>query len=157
MLRRRVLSISKRPAGKLSYEAQLLSLGDTAMKARAENQLVTEQCYYESTEGISCLAGRSQFWITWDGKMLPCGMLPQIGYCVTPENFADVWKQINAKARTLPGCEACAKCEHRKICPTCAAARYCETGDTRCYTDYMCSYTKAYTKELYKHLCQDHE
>ena len=140
--------LSAEDAGKLSFRAQLLSNGEEVLKARGESQLLTENCFYETTEGISCLAGRSQFWITWHGKMLPCGMLPEVVADPWEEGFVEAWKKINHVARTLPGDGQCAGCAMRKLCPSCAAARYCETGDTATHCEYMCKYTEAFCNEL---------
>jgi len=33
-----------------------------------------DSCSSDVQEGMRCRAGRSAFWITWDGRMLPCGV-----------------------------------------------------------------------------------
>lgn len=137
-------------AGKLSFRMQLLQNGKEALKAKAESQLLTDNCFYESTEGISCLAGRSQFWITWNGKMFPCGMLPEVVADPWELGFPEAWKRINHQALHLQGDEECAHCEVRKLCPSCAAARYCETGETTQHCEYMCKFTENYCEELRK-------
>ncbi len=142
--------LNAKEAGCLAFKAQLLENGTEIMKARAENQLLSENCFYETTEGVSCLAGRSQFWITWNGKMLACGMLPQITADPWEQGFAEAWTYINGQARTLPGDKECASCQYRKLCPSCAAARYCETGDTASHCRYMCDFTESFCTELRK-------
>ena len=137
-------------AGRLCFKAQLFSDGEDAMKSTAESQLLTDNCFYETREGISCLAGRSQFWITWNGKMLPCGMLPELVADPWELGFAEAWKAINHMARTLPGDDQCAGCAMRNLCPSCAASRYCETGDTAKHCDYMCEFTHSFCDELRK-------
>lgn len=137
-------------AGQLTYRIQLLNQGAEAMLLRAENQLLTEDCYYESSQGISCLAGRSQFWITWDGKMLPCGMLPGISASPEELGFAEAWRVINDTVRNIPGCKECNGCNLRSLCPACAASRYCENGDMTKRCDYLCQFSEAYRDELAK-------
>jgi len=59
------------------------------MKKRAISQLAREDCCYDTGEGIQCLTGRSQFWISWNGKILPCGMLPQINAHLNEMTFRE--------------------------------------------------------------------
>ena len=33
-------------------------------------------CSADLDEGVGCRAGSTAFWLTWDGRMLPCGMMP---------------------------------------------------------------------------------
>ena len=135
-------------AGKLSFRSQLLYFGEEEMKKRAQSQPVWEDCYHEAGEGITCLAGRAQFWITWNGEMLPCGMLPGMGRSLSEESFSEAWEKINHEVRHIPGCTECANCAYRKLCPSCAASRYCETGEIHKICSYMCEFTKAYWREL---------
>lgn len=137
-----------REAGELSFRSQLLYHGESTMKQRAMSQLIGEDCYHETEEGITCLAGRSQFWITWNGNLLPCGMLPQISEKLSGDNFRDAWMKINHMVRHIPGCEDCTNCVHRKLCPSCAASRYCETGEVHKICSYMCDFTKSYAEAL---------
>ena len=39
----------------------------------------------EEGEGLQCRAGKCSFWVTWDGKLMPCGMIP-------PREEADVFR-----------------------------------------------------------------
>ena len=135
-------------AGKLSFKAQLLHHGEESMRQRAMSQLVGEDCYHETEEGITCLAGRSQFWVTWNGNLLPCGMLPEMSVKLTENNFVEAWTKINHEVCHIPGCEECTNCVHRKLCPSCAASRFCETGEVHKVCSYMCDFTKAYADEL---------
>lgn len=131
-------------AGELSFRSQLLYYGDSVMRQRAVSQLVTEDCYHKSEEGISCLAGRSQFWVTWNGNLLPCGMLPTLSEKLSEENFEESWQKINSMVRHIPGCEDCIRCSYRRLCPSCAATRFCETGEVNKICSYMCEFTKGY-------------
>lgn len=131
-------------AGELSFRAQLLFHGKEEMKKRSMSQLVTEDCYHETEEGITCLAGRSQFWISWNGKAFPCGMLPEISVDITEHGFRDAWEKINNAVKHIPGSKECTNCPHRRICPSCAASRYCESGQVEGISTYLCEFTEAY-------------
>ena len=50
----------------------------------------------QSTEGdgIRCRAGKCSFWVTWDGRFLPCGMLPgENAPNVFETGFDEAWDQ----------------------------------------------------------------
>ena len=131
-------------AGELSFLSQLLFNGREEMKKRAISQLAWEDCCRESAEGIQCLAGRSQFWISWNGKVFPCGMLPDISADLSEKSFREAWTQINETVRHLPGSKECDGCPDKRVCPSCAASRYCESGNVELPGRYMCEFTKSY-------------
>ncbi len=135
-------------AGEKAFQSQLLFNGEEEMRSRALKQLAWEDCYHETEDGIHCLAGRSQFWVSWNGKVLPCGMLPEISVDVAVTGFRGAWEQINRTVRHLPASKECGTCPHRRICPSCAASRYCESGDVRTPSAYMCEFTKAYQASM---------
>lgn len=97
-------------------------------------------------DGMECSAGRCSFWVTWDGRMMPCGMLgaPVTHPFETP--FSDAWKKIvNAVNQiTLP--PECKNCHAKKVCRPCAAMVYAENG---CFTQkpcYLCQSTAEYIR-----------
>lgn len=115
---------------------------------RAENMEkcvldAAEGCPVEAEEGVRCRAGSTSFWMTWDGRMLPCGMMttPEVEPLKT--GFAAAWEQIRtatAQIRTPAECTACA---HKDICGVCAAVCYTETGRFDGVPEYVCEKTKA--------------
>ncbi len=137
-------------AGELSFRSQLLFNGEEEMKRRAMSQLAWEDCYHETADGINCLAGRSQFWISWNGKVLPCGMLPEICVDIAGKSFWEAWEQINGTVCHLAASKECGNCPHRRICPSCAASRYCESGNVETPSAYMCEFTEAYRAAMDK-------
>ena len=40
-----------------------------------DDELIDECMDIEDGEGMKCRAGASTYWISWDGKMMPCGIL----------------------------------------------------------------------------------
>ena len=110
---------------------------------RAENMaklrgLEQEGCPVEEGEGVRCRAGSTSFWMTWDGKMTPCGMM------TTPEvkplevGFEAAWEELRKQVSEirLPG--KCTGCEYRDLCGACAAVCYTETGRFDTAPEYMC-------------------
>ena len=104
-------------------------------------------------EGIKCRAGKCSFWITWDGRMTPCGMM---NYPVThPFNnsFSESWRELVDKTneiRTYPGCLSC---KFKNTCNTCAAMIQTETGKFDEKPTYICNMEE----EFYKCVLSEYE
>lgn len=94
----------------------------------------------------SCMAGRGAFWISWDGKMYPCGMLPAFARDIRQESFADAWRNTHLAAQDMRVPAQCTVCAYQKICPTCAAVSMSVTGATDGLPEELCRRTKAYTE-----------
>jgi len=92
--------------------------------------------------GMRCRAGKTAFWITWDGRMLPCGMFPQEGHRIDKVGFEEAWEAVRADAASirLPG--KCAGCSLKNACGACAAACYAETGTFHQVPGYICAMTR---------------
>lgn len=97
-----------------------------------------EECDGTPSEGISCRAGRSSFWITWDGRMLPCGMMIEPVAYPLEVGFDNAWGQILEKAKEIRLPAECKSCSVRHACHVCAAAAYSETGSFDKKPQYIC-------------------
>lgn len=87
---------------------------------------------------IRCRAGRSSFWITWDGWMTPCGMMPEPKADLKEMPFADAWQKTYELSAQLKLSGVCDSCPNNRICHPCAAIAYAETGKTHEIPTYMC-------------------
>ena len=96
----------------------------------------------EEGEGMHCRAGKTAFWITWDGRMLPCGMFPDEGYRIADMGFGAAWEAVKAYTRTIRLPKECTNCPSKKHCSACAASVIAETGSSSCRPDYICCMTK---------------
>lgn len=101
----------------------------------------------DPSQPIQCLAGRSQFWVTWKGTLSPCAMMS------TPEvdcscGFAHAWQQLRQLCSEIRLCPECTNCEDRKSCMNCAAVIFSETGSFTGVPEYMCRMNRAYRKAL---------
>lgn len=93
----------------------------------------------EHSECMNCRAGRSTFWINWEGYMTACGMLDFPMKAETfKEPFLDCWMKITDSVRTTPVLKGCAGCDKKEICNPCVAMIYSETGTTDQKSEYMC-------------------
>lgn len=89
-------------------------------------------------EPVLCRAGRSSFWMTWDGKMLPCGTMD-----IEPEEplkigFLKAWEGVRKKVSEIHLPEECANCKYRPMCGVCAANCKAETGCFYNKPEYLC-------------------
>ena len=107
-------------------------------------------CPTELEDGISCRAGSTAFWLTWDGRMLPCGMMPGPVTYPMEVGFEAAWAQLRretAKTRAAAGCAACPK---KEVCTVCAASRVAETGSFEQVPEYICRYTDALIEKTWE-------
>lgn len=91
---------------------------------------------------MGCRAGRTSFWITWDGRMLPCGMFPGRGYAVRECGFDAAWAQVRRDCAEVRLPAACTDCAYQSGCHLCAASCYAETGTFEQPPAYICRMTK---------------
>lgn len=93
----------------------------------------------------SCMAGRGAFWVTWDGRLLPCGMLPQLGRSLKSESFTNIWSGLAhvMDGQTLP--IKCSGCHKRVLCPVCIAVTQSVNEPPEALCQYCDSYIAAIT------------
>lgn len=116
--------------------------------ANGEFFIPTDDCTLAEGTPLGCLAGASQFWISWDGRMMPCGMMNEP--CAYPfeDGFAEAWRQTTEQTAHLRLPSACTDCTMKHACPTCAAIGLSENGSTSRRAEYICQLTEAYLKTL---------
>ncbi len=91
---------------------------------------------------IRCRAGKSTFWITWDGWLTACGMMPQPRVDMANQNFPTAWQRLTELAGQTRVSGVCDKCPNSKICHPCAAMAAAETGSTAGIPRYLCQMTQ---------------
>ncbi|MBQ4096538.1 MAG: radical SAM protein, partial [Clostridia bacterium] len=101
-------------------------------------------------EGMRCRAGRTAFWVTWSGCMLPCGMFPSEGYSIANMGFEAAWESVKADTATIRMPRECTGCASKKRCSVCAASVMAETGSTFVRPDYICQMTKTLEQLTYE-------
>lgn len=94
-------------------------------------------------ERIFCRAGSSSFWITYEGRLLPCGLLPILSYDLGETAFAEAWQALKEDCLKIDLPPQCTGCSLRKYCEVCAANCYGETGGFDRAPEYICRKTKA--------------
>lgn len=132
-------------AGRLEAGQLLQSLSPAALEGLRTSlrlpRTQTETCRF-------CRSGRSSFWLSWDGKLLPCGMLPYPAAEPLELGFAEAWRRVREGVRGLSYPPACRACDYRELCHICLAKCYCETLGFETPPPYACRMTRAMLGEL---------
>lgn len=104
-----------------------------------------EDCLETEGEGIRCRAGKCSFWVTWDGRLLPCGMLPGRGVeDVFQIGFEEAWKRASDAAAAIRLPATCSSCGLKDQCRACAAMVLTESGDYHMVPEYRCKMAHEY-------------
>ena len=119
-----------------------------AVKNNESLRLCDDDCMTLPGERISCMAGASSFWITYDGFLTPCGMLnyPRIEL----KSFDEDWESLKKCRSEIVLPEKCANCSLKGLCESCAAATKAETGSFDKVPEYLCEKTKAFYELIMK-------
>lgn len=102
-----------------------------------------EEGCVDPTDGhIRCRAGNASFWITWDGWLTACGMMPEPKVDLTGREFPGAWKELTELAAETKLSGVCAKCPNQNLCHPCAAMAAAETGTASGIPRYLCQMTQ---------------
>lgn len=124
----------------LRCKEQILS--PLQLAAQGIDELNEEDCTDGMGAPMRCRGGNTSFWVTWDGRMLPCGLFPDTGESIEEVGFALAWERVREKCQRLRLPKECASCSLRGSCPACAASCLAENGDTAILPAYICTMTK---------------
>lgn len=100
------------------------------------------ECSDGQGDPMHCRAGKTAFWVTWDGRMLPCGMFPGKGYALAEMGFKSAWEAIRRDCAALRLPAKCSSCNYRSVCSACAASCLTECGSLEQPPEYICRMTK---------------
>lgn len=129
-----------------------------AQLAKISSEASSEDSWGASqTEFMRCRAGRSSFWINWEGKMTACGLLdfPLVTHPFQ-EPFAECWLNLTNRVRETPVLKGCSGCAKREICNPCVAMIYGETGSIDQKSAYLCQLSDSIIKQLKQKLEEIH-
>ncbi len=144
--------LSPEEAAACSVQWDLLRFTKEEFLTRAESMknltaVQEPECPIETGEGVRCRAGSTSFWMTWDGRMLPCGMLPNAGVKPLEMGFDEAWEAVRAWTKEIRMPKECATCDHRELCASCAAVTMTETGRFDGVPEYVCRQTKEMVRQ----------
>jgi radical SAM protein with 4Fe4S-binding SPASM domain len=130
----------------LKWDLLRFSPEEFSLRARNMKNLAAsgeKECPIEGEEGVRCRAGSTAFWVTWDGKMLPCGMMPEPVANPLEVGFDAAWEQVKKDTAAIRLPAACTACPKKEVCPACAAVCVTETGRFDGVPGYVCRMTDA--------------
>lgn len=147
--------LSPEDSAKYSVQWDRLRFTDEEFRQRAEamknlTSIEPDECYIdaeETSDGVKCRAGSSSFWMTWDGEMRPCGMMPGPTAYPMESGFDAAWEEIREATSAIRQPAKCAACPKAEICGTCAAVCVSETGSFEGVPEYMCQRTDEILKQ----------
>ena len=102
-----------------------------------------EHCVDPADGKIRCRAGKATSWITWDGYMTPCGLMPEPRADIAALPFGEAWKQLTEQCDRIHLSGTCDACPNLGICHPCAAMAFAETGRPEGIPKYLCETTRA--------------
>ena len=114
-----------------------------------------ESCVDPKDGKVRCRAGEAAFWITWDGWMTPCGMMPEPKVDVSDGDFQNAWKEITQIRDRMTLSSVCSQCTNRSICHSCAAMAMAETGETAGIPRYLCQMVDEMKRLSSEHLTEE--
>lgn len=143
-------------AGKLIVQDIFWREGEEGILRRARDldTPLPRSCELDNGEPMQCMAGRSQFWVTWKGDMTPCAMLTRPVADPLKQGFVGAWETLKELCDPIRLCPECVDCPDRKSCMNCAAVTFAETGRFEGKPDYMCRMNRAYRQALLEQAAQ---
>lgn len=140
--------LSPEDAAAATVNWDLLRFSDEVFAQRAKqirmlSAAEAPACPVDAEAGVQCRAGSSSFWITWDGRMLPCGMMPYPDAYPLKNGFENAWNTLRKETAKISAPPQCAACPKKELCHACAAIRITETGYFDRVPEYMCRWTDA--------------
>ena len=118
----------------------------TMLKSPGIVEGLEHSCVDAVGDKVLCAAGRSNFWVTWDGRMLPCGMIPDFSVPIKNRPFIDAWKEIVEYTEKITLAAECKNCPKKDMCSPCAAKLKSETGVFDKKAQYLCDYVDEYIR-----------
>jgi len=133
-----------------SPEAYLEYLKKNAEESNEDND---DETWGSDTEAMRCRAGRSSFWVNWEGNMTACGMM-DFPMKTEPfkESFYDCWMKLTDCVRNTQVLKGCVGCDKRKNCNPCVAMIYGETGTVDEKAPYMCRLSECVSELVKKEM-----
>lgn len=146
-------------AGKARARSELCSMENEELinklralhEGRNEFMKEDEECERCPDEKMGCMAGRCSFWITWDGRMTPCGMMNEPVVHPFEDGFDVTWKEIANKTDEILLPPECRNCKKRFACMICGALAVAEGhGCSYKKPEYLCRQTEVFLEEMEK-------
>ncbi len=100
---------------------------------------------YSEDAVFPCSSGKLTYWITWDGRMVPCPNMNQPVTYPLKEGLSNAWSHLKELCNTIPVCSECKACSYKEQCCSCPANLYGETGFYDKPARYLCELARERT------------
>ncbi len=141
----------------LMNDIQYRDMLHSQLKKMQDKQQLQQDDWGNEGEYMRCRAGRSSFWVSWEGEMTACGMLPfPLQTDPFSQPFRDCWLALTNTVRTTQVLHECAHCEKKEICRPCVAMLYAEAGNVNRKAPYLCRLADCIVSSM-KHTLQEME
>lgn len=148
--------LSAEEAGDARAVAEILTAEDAVLERRLRalhagcpTESVDEDCTRTTDEKMGCTAGKASFWVTWDGNMTPCGLMPQPSVLPFDTGFEPAWQELCSQTERIYLPPECGGCKMRAHCMICGALSMAEgAGDSRQKPEYLCRMTQTYLQRM---------
>ena len=150
--------LSAEEAAKNTILCRRLTFSEDQLREKAKElmSLYPPECDPDAEgEGMRCRAGKSSFWLTFDGRMMPCGMMNEPSVSLKEHSFSEAWQLIRSKTEEIRLPKECLSCSHRSVCNVCAAMCATETGSFSGKPEYVCKMVKSIADEYVRQFGKD--
>ena len=130
---------------------------ESILRGSAQPPGLEEGCIDPLDGQLRCRAGKTSFWISWDGWMMACGMIPKPQVDLKEVSFLEGWQQLREEAAKIQLSGVCSRCPSRGVCHPCAAIACAETGECGGIPQYMCQAVQEMYRIAQQTLQQDCE
>lgn len=91
---------------------------------------------------LTCRAGKSSCWVTWQGNLVACVDLNEPAVSLTEYSAHDAWEMLKSAVKELPTHTECKDCKLKPLCDVCYAnatneKKHCGS------LDYLCQMAEA--------------
>lgn len=121
---------------------------DTMQHMASEDKKHENTIVNTDNDAFRCISGKCGFWLAWDGKLYPCGLLSEPYTEPLKTGFLNAWEKQKQLCETVPVCNECRTCEFRSKCMTCPARLKAETGYFDRPAKYLCEHAELRIKLL---------
>lgn len=113
-----------------------------AVAAKLREYANTPEAGENDLHGFTCGAGNSSCWVTWQGKLTPCGMIMEPCTLPLERGFAEAWAVLKEKCDRILMSPKCTRCDKREVCIVCPAGNLAETGSFEKASPFHCEMTE---------------
>ncbi len=136
--------VDPQTAGQMQFACEQARYPASELRERIQKRAASQYPSYPGEEcGIHCRAGKSAWWITYDGTLQICGMMPAPSADLKKLPFSDAWAAVTAQRQDVLLPQACAHCRDRTWCEVCAAICSAEACGAE-PPAYLCQKTATY-------------